>query len=269
MYVAYGIPMSALRVTAADGCGCSGLGATAMTYAQYLAAVKARGDQIARIESVYASAMKSYEGQYARWSALNSAYKSAMQGYSMTVAQIKAKNMATAKAVAATYKLTLPAGFEGCVTQAEHNYYDSNCTVIKGLGGYRNFGDNCGAKNLPVCNYPTMPKSPGPKPPMPVKPPYPPPIAPVAPPKPVAPMAVVAKPAPRPVMTAQIAPAPAPAPPVMAPVMAPIVAPEPEPEPEPAPPPKQASMVKGGLIALVVVVGGIALYKTFSKPKAA
>jgi hypothetical protein len=178
------------------------------------------------------------------------------------------------------------------VSQAAHNYYVANCTVIKGVDGYRGYGalgattypaygNICGAKLLPVCGFPAKPVSPGPQPVAPKKPAYPAVLPACVPPKPPAPKApirspivstVVAPPKPpapkAPVVTYAPSQAPAAAPAVVSELPVPVETPETTDETAP-PPAKQASMVKGGLIALVVVAGGIILYKTFAKKKAA
>ncbi len=288
-YVDFRIPTRALSQP--DNCGCNswfnGLGSAgglgAMTYTQCKTAQAARAAQIAAIDANYKNLMKGFADRMAAWSIANQKYKTAMAGWSQAVGIMTSQYLAQAKKIqAANPSLKFPAGFQGCVTQAAHNYYASfDCTVIKGTDGMRGYGGlgattystygagPCVAKLLPVCKFPVKPTSPGPAPVAPKKASYPAAIPACVAPRPTAIKApIVSTVAPKPVVTQALVPiAPAQAPAAESAMVSEL--PVPDEAPETASPAKKASMIKNGLIALVVVAGGIALYKTFAKPKAA
>ncbi len=200
----------------------------------------------------YSSNLASYNANLANWNKLQAAYAAAIVARSQQ--QLKNQQVRDAANAAARAKgAVTPAGYPGCVTQAQHDSWQASCawsgTTVKGLGADPT-GSFCALAALPVCTPAIpMPVSPGPKP--------------VPPPPPVvqAPVPPALRPEPQP---------PAATPPVLntTPQQIPSSAPSPTP-PTPALPTKSAGLLKNGLILIVLAGGGYALYRTFKKPKAA
>ena len=232
--------------------------------AAYDKAVLAFQGQSAGASSSYAAASAGYNQQLIQWNALATARTAAVVAASKQQVA-NARLLANANAAARAAGAVTPAGYPGCVSQAQHNAWQSTCDQvrsIKGLGGDPT-GPVCALAMLPVC-LPAV-TMPAPLPPKPT-PPSPPPA--IAPPKPL-------RPEPQP----PAVPAPAPTqatPPVLntGPQSIPSSPSDPSLTTAPAPSPKPAATKSGGLLSnglLLVVLagGGYALYRTFKKPKVA
>lgn len=234
----------------------------------YDKAVQAFQGMSAGASSSYAAAQAGYNQQLIQWNALATARTAQVVAASkQQVANgkiISAANTAARAAGAVT-----PAGYPGCVSQAQHNAWQSTCDAlrsVKGLGGDPT-GPACALALLPVClPAVAMPAALPPKPT--------PPLAPVMP-SPPAPL----RPEPQP--PAQPAPAPTPAPqsstppvlntgPQLIPSSTPTITSTTAPASASTPAPtKSGGLLSNGLLLVVLAGGGYALYRTFKKPKAA
>jgi len=228
---------------------------------------------------VYASAMVAYQNDHDAWLKEKAAYDRAIQGYaaqsagasssyaaamaaytaqnaarSAALVAINQQNAAKAKAnsAAVAQGAVLPAGYPGCVSQAQHNAWQADCArisaTVKGLGADPS-GSPCALALLPVCPPPiALPPSLGPPPA-----------------RPAMPLPPTLRPEPRP-------PAPPPAsatPQSTGPFSVPPPASSiPTSSSVPQVSTKSAGLVKNGLILVVIAGGGYALYRTFKKPKA-
>lgn len=233
-------------------------------------------------------AMSDYVADHAAWVQEKAAYDKAAMGYSMTLAGqaagyssalaswnaqsaahvaavvaqqqqqiIRSRALDQANTAARAAGAVTPAGYPGCVTQAQHDAWVSTCSfmsqTVKGLGADPT-GSPCALALLPVC----PPPFPAP-PPVGLKPAAP---APPAPPPPL-------RPEPQPPVATSV-PVPVSTPPVLntgpqAIPSTPVLVTT----PPPPPPTKSGGLLSNGLILVVAAVGGYALYRTFKKPKAA
>jgi hypothetical protein len=236
---------------------------------------------------VYASLMVAYQNDHEAWLKEKAAYDRAVQGYAAqsagasssyaaAMAAYNAQNAARAAALVAVNQqnaakakansaavaqgVVLPAGYPGCISQAQHNAWQADCArlsaTVKGLGADP-AGSPCALALLAVCPPPiSVPPSLGPPPVKPAMPPPPPlrpePRPPTPPPASVPPQSTgpfsVPTPAPS-IPTASSIPQ------ASTPATVPAST-------------KSAGLVKNGLILVVIAGGSYALYRTFKKPKA-
>jgi len=220
-------------------------------------AVQAYAAQSAGVSSTNAAATAAYQADLAQWNIDYAAYAGAIVARQrQQLVNQRALDAANAQARAAG--AVTPAGYAGCVSQAQHNAWAATCSYlsapVKGLGADPT-GSACALALLPVC-FADLPLPPAlrPKP----LPPTPLTFA-VAPPAPLRPEPMPPTP-----------PAASSAPPVL------NTAPQSIPsDPTPSAPPPAASSTKSGgllsngLIVVVLAAGGYALYRTLKKPKAA
>jgi hypothetical protein len=262
------------------GLGALGLGDYASDHAAWLQekaaytlAVQAFQGATIGQASNYAAAVAGYNRDLAAYNQALAAYAAASQAaLRQQLANIKAYAAQNAQAKAAG--AVIPAGYPGCVTQAQHDAWQNSCTAsnsawantsVRGLGAVPT-GPACALALLPVCQQ--MPPLPS-VPPKPTPPAQPAPLTPPAPlrPEPQPPATVTA---PRPVLTSSPS-APAPAVPFQNSPLGPDPNASLTPASTPTPPPasKSAGLIKNGLILVVLAGGGYALYRTFRKKKAA
>lgn len=216
-------------------------------------AVQAYAAAASGVAAGNASAQAAYQRDLAAWN--TEATGRAAAAAAATQQQMRLDQQAAqANAAAAAAGAVFPAGYAGCVTQAQHNGWQSACsalnTTVKGLGADPT-GPSCALALLPVCG----PRLPMPAPLRPQPQPPTPQGLPVAPPVPLR---------------------PEPQPPVASAVPNSPLGPDPgtaitSPAPSLAPPTptKSAGLIKNGLILVVLAGGGYALYRTFKKPRAA
>jgi hypothetical protein len=147
----------------------------------------------------------------------------------------------------------LPAGYPGCVTQAQHDAWAATCAqlnAIKGLGAAVPTGPECGLAQLPVCAPALAPPAAiGPKP---------------------NPPSLYAMPSPPPPLRPEPQPPTPPPPSALGPP--PQMAPGPDGTPSPtttAAPATSAGILSNGLILVVLAGGGYLLYRSLKKPKKA
>jgi hypothetical protein len=226
--------------------------------------VASYNEKVAKIDKEFAAASIAAASAIVQWQNKQDAYVAALQKWSAARQAERTANAAATAKIVKAYNLSPPSNFGNCLSQADHDKYKLMCAnaSVKGLAGY--WGDwqaACGMAELPICKTPPPePKSPGVKPKMPVKPAYP-----------TKPPAMWAEPKPpvKPAITKPIGPpTPPPTPPSV---------PTPPPTPEtPVVVPadeaaelKQKNLVMVGLLAVVAIGGGYAVYRTFKKPKAA
>jgi hypothetical protein len=254
--------------------GLQASGAYQVAVARYNLAVAARQatiDTIAREASVYNAQMAAYDAAVAQikardkqnmagFSQAYSAWQQRKNAYDAAVAnRTQILNAQKQQSDAALAHVTPPAGYSGCLTQADHDAYVRRCSqsanvTVKGVGralGEALFGlsggdsAECLWSNLPVCvALPALPPEPG----------YP-PVAPgntQLPPPPKKPP--VRKVPPMPVK-------PVPPPLTITPSTPPMMASKPEPQPK--------SFAVAGLLAAVIVAGGGVAYFHFKKKKKA
>lgn len=221
---------------------------------------------VTNLKAQYVAKVTDYQNDLKRWNAEAVIYTAAMNSRAASIAATTAARKMQSGIIAKQWSLKLPADYTGCVLQFWHDQWVAQCTeskrtTIMGLGATpTGWGHPCGTALLPICT--------------------PPPPMPYLRPKPVAPPVLVLPP--EPTLRAEPKPPikPATPPPPPAVVNQPPPAPPPPPSvvidtPPPSTPPtvveepiKQANMIKGGLLAIVVVGGGYLLYRTFKKPKA-
>lgn len=212
-----------------------------------------------QLSSAYSQAMAAYNAALAKYNADVGTYRAKLAGYQSNEGAQRSRQQAAMAAIKKQYPdVVFPAGFAGCVTQAEHDAHVANCSfrsTIKGLGATPS-GNACGLAMLPVC-------------PPPLTPPVWPGNPPVPPGKPVMP----AGPAP-------LRPEPQSPPPASLTLPPPVQSVNPPPSSSggptltKTPTTTAASAASGGLLSngliLVVLAGGsYALYRTLRKPKAA
>ncbi len=212
--------------------------------AAYDRAVQAFTAQSAALNAGYSQAQQAYQRDLAAWN--NESATRAAQIVASGQQQLRnqvARDRANAAAKAAG--VVLPAGYSGCVTQAQHDSWQANCLpmnmTVKGLGAASPTGSFCALALLPVCQ-------PAPALPAPLRP------------KPTPPAPPSSSLTPPPALRAE------PLPPVL------NTAPQTIPSsltPAPAQGPKKsAGLLSNGLILIVLAGGSYALYRTLRKPKA-
>lgn len=201
-------------------------------------AVAAYAAQSAGASAGYAAQQGNYQRDLASWKSEQAAHTAAVLARSKQQL-INQKALDAANASARAAGAVIPAGYPGCVAQAQHDNWQQQCLAmsqtVRGLGADPT-GSACALALLPVC---------------------PPALAALAPlrPQPTPPVQPALGPPPAPLR-------PEPQPPAATPggALAPAT---------PAAATKSAGMLSNGLILVVVAVGGYALYRTFKKPKAA
>jgi hypothetical protein len=228
----------------------AGLGDYASDHAAWLQekaghdnAVAAYAAQSAGAAAGYASQLASYQRDLAAWKAEQAARAAAF--VARTQQQLKNQRaLDQANAAARAAGAVTPAGYPGCVSQAQHDNWQQTCSAmsqtVRGLGADPT-GSACALALLPVC------------------PPALPAIAPLRP-QPTPPAQPVLGPPPGDLRPEPMPPASAPVPAITPGSPGPITT---------TPTKKSAGMLSNGLILVVVAVGGYALYRTFKKPKAA
>lgn len=213
---------------------------------------------VAKIDKEFAAASQAAAAAIVQWQNKQDAYVAALQKWSADRSAERKANAAATQKVAKAYGLDVPSNFGNCLSPTDHEKFANMCRIasVKGLGGvWANQQAACGMAELPICKTPPPePKSPGlNKPSMPVKKAYP-----------TAPVALRSEPKPpvKPAITKPIGP-PTPPPSLPPAREEPVVVPADE---EAA---GQKNLVMVGLLAVVVLGGGYAVYRTFRKPKAA
>lgn len=254
--------------------GYSGLGDYASDHAAWMQEESAYAQayqnwqsQLPAISQQNANNQAAYAADLARWNAEQAAYNAAYNGY---LNQSRTNAMAygiSQNSVLAQYpSIVIPAGYPGCVTQAQHNAWQQTCDAIqsvKGLGAVPT-GPECGLALLPVCQ-PPLP-APPPLRPKPTPPPQitaPPPPAPIRP-EPQPPASV-----PTPTPTPTLVPAPTPTPGTPSVTQNPYSSTVPLTPTATQAPTKSAGLLSNGLLLIVLAGGSYALYRTLRKPKAA
>ncbi len=225
-----------------------------------------------QLKTAYALALTHYQLDLARWKAEASAYNTAVVNYQNA---LRAQQMGYAANQAALAKqgVVIPAGYPGCVTQAQHDAWQSICnqlTSVKGLGalGAAPSGPECLLAQLSVCgSMPPPPPALRAQPQAPASPSYPAPPPGVRP-EPQAPPPPIPAPIPPPIATTIPLQTPTPTstpntPSVLTPTYQSTI---------PASTSTVASTRSGGLLSnglllIVLAGGGYALYRTFRKPK--
>lgn len=212
--------------------------------------------------NAYNQSLAAYQADLARWTAEVAAYNAA---YNAIANQGRTAQMAAAaqqaSAIALYPGVVIPAGYAGCVSQAQHNAWQSQCDAIssvRGLGADPT-GPACGLALLPVC-------APAPLLPAAVRP-RPQPPAPFSVPAPVSPGPEPQPPTPPP--PSALGPPPQQIPP-------PSVTQDPysdttpllTPSPTPAATTASAGILSNGLLLVALAGGGYLLYRSLKKPKA-
>lgn len=235
----------------------------------YDQAMAAWQQQASAAANAYTQAMQIYQMNMAQWQVEAAQYPGLQSAYEN---QLRTNQMVygiSQNSVLAQYPaIVIPAGYSGCVTQAQHDAWQKSCDAqrsVKGLGAVPT-GPDCGLALLPVCAAPI----PAP-PPLRAKP-----IAPATPNPPLPPAPIRPEPQPPTPPPVTVTPAPTPTPvPTPPSVLTPsYTVPDPLPVPPPSTTPTQAKTASAGLLSngllLVVLVGSsYALYRTFKKPKKA
>ncbi len=225
---------------------------------------KLYAEKVAKIDKEFAAASIAAGAAIVQWQNKQDAYVAALQKWTAARQAERAANAAATQKAAKAYGLDVPANFGNCLSPTDHEKFANMCRIaaVKGLGAvWANQQAACGMAEIPVCKTPPPePKSPGVKPKMPVKPAYPtkPPAMWAEPKPPVKPALIKPSGPPTPPPTPPSVPTPPPSP------ETPVVVPADE-----AAELKQKNLVMVGLIAVVAIGGGFALYRTFKKPKAA
>lgn len=233
--------------------------AIAQDQVAYKNAMLSYNAKVASITGAASSARQGYNAGLAQWQAAKDAYNQAVTYHTQMLAQQKGRSDAVLA------KVTPPSGYQGCVSQADHDAYVKRCqavpnTTVKGLGqmlfGLSGDSAECLWANLPICvSLPALPPDPGPPPKAPIPPSLP--SQPKAPPArkvpavPQRPMMPVLEVEPTLIVTPD-------APPMTAMPTAPA---SPDDEPK--------SFVVAGLLAVVIVGGGAAYYYHSRKKKVA
>lgn len=226
--------------------------------------------QTAATQAAYNRALYDFQTDLARWQAESSAYTN-QRAASENQARTNAMTYGISQngVLAQFPSIVIPAGYAGCVTQAQRDAWAKTCQFqsVKGLGGPAPTGPECGLALLPVCAQPIpMPA------PLRARP-----APPVEPPAPLAPAPIGPEPMPPPV--------PAPPPPAVVPVTTQPTPPPPSVlnptytdslvpttgagTPVKKPSTASAGLLSNGLLLVVLAGGGYALYRTFKKPKKA
>ena len=235
--------------------------------AAYDKTVAAYAAQSAGQQAGYSMAQAGYLRDLTAWNneaSARSAALVAIQKQQLQNQQAQDRGNAAARAAG----VVTPAGYSGCVSQAQHNSWQAACntvnTTVKGLGADPT-GPLCALALLPVCASPIP--YPPPLRPKPI-PPTPPPA--LAPPRPLRPEPLPPATHPPVVATPAFAPTPASHPlPVLNTAPQPIPSSLPTPAPTPAAPTKSGGLLSNGLLLVVLGGTGYLLYRTFKKPKAA
>lgn len=233
--------------------------------AAYSSALANYNATVQQLKTAYALAVSHYGLDLARWKTEASAYNTALTNY-QNAGRAQQMGYAANQAALAQQGIVIPAGYPGCVTQAQHDAWVSTCNQlnsVKGLGALPT-GPECLLAQLSVCG-------PGAAPPPALRAQ---PLPPAAPTYPAPPPGLRPEPQPPPAPTSSTVPLPAPTPAsstlpnppsVITPTYQSTV-------PLPAPAPastKSAGLFSNGLLLVVLAGGGYALYRTFKKPKAA
>lgn len=227
--------------------------------------------QLNQQNAVYNAAFQAYMADSAKWRTEQATYTAQLNAYQHPPMQAAPTYGFQQQAALTQYpSIVIPAGYAGCVTQAQHDAWAATCAQqqsVKGLGAVPT-GPACGLALLPVCvppppaRVPPAPLRAQPQAPMQPSPPMGP--APLRPePQPPAPPAAVPPP--------PVAQQPVPPPSVITPsYTADSLVPVPAsttPAPSTTPKPAGAGLISNGLIILVLAGGSYALYRTFKKPK--
>ena len=228
--------------------------------AAYDKAMAAYAGMSAGAGASYGIALSNYNRDLTAWNQEATAHTAAV----VASQQQKLRNqrvLDNANAAARAAGVVTPAGYPGCVTQAQHNGWQADCSAwsapVKGLGAAAApSGPACALALLPVCPSPLPAIAPlRPKPTPPAPPPALTPPAPLRPePKPPTPAAPHSSPGKPPVLNTG---------PQSIPSNVPSSA------PSPAPASKSGGLLSNGLLVVVLAGTGYALYRTFKKPKAA
>jgi len=225
--------------------------------AKYDAALTAWKKKFYDMAVAYAKAITVYKKNKKAWDSEAAAYAIAINGWSRVFAEKKQANAVKSNEIAVTFGLKFTQSYYdngACVSQADHDYFVKNCTVVKGLGAVTSYGDACGMRRLPICDFadkPWLRAQPTP------------PAAPVYPTKPTL-RAEPEEPAkPVAVITTPVVTTPSSTPSVPSPSLPETPVPE-----ETIEQPKQSNVLMGGLIVAAVLGGGYLVYRTLKKPKA-
>lgn len=226
--------------------------------AAYDKAVAAYAGMSAGQASSYAAANAGYQRDLAAWNAEATAHTAAVVARQQQQLRNQ-RALDSANAAARAQGVVTPPGYPGCVTQAQHNAWQSVCntvnTAVKGLGGDPT-GSQCALALLPVCPAPLPAIAP-----LRPKPPPPEPLPTIIPP-------AALRPEPQPSSATTPTPSSA-TPPVLN--TGPQSIPSNVPSSTSLPPPasKSGGLLSNGLLVVVLAGTGYALYRTFKKPKAA
>lgn len=196
-----------------------------------------------------------YQAALAQYNAALSAYNAAYNAYSNQTRTNAMTYGISQNGVLAQYpSIVIPAGYPGCVSQAQHNAWQSTCTqllAVKGLGAPVPTGPECGLALLPVC-APAIPApaSIGPKP---------------------NPPSLYAMPTAPPALRPEPQPPIAPPPSALGPPPQMLPGPTPDftPSPTGTPTTSSAGILSNGLILVVLAGGSYLLYRSLKKPKKA
>lgn len=225
--------------------------------------------QSANALAAYNQALAAYNANLANWQMEQAAYTGQLAAYQNQARTNAMTYGMSQNSVLAQYpSIVIPAGYAGCVTQAQHDAWAKTCSQIqsvKGLGGPTPTGPACGLALLPVCAAPLS--APPPLRPRPVPPPLPNPSLSPAPvrPEPLPP-APPASPLPLPASNQPGSPPPS----VLTPsYTVPDSLPVPPPSTTPTTTSASAGLLSNGLLLVILAGGGYALYRTFKKPKKA
>lgn len=241
--------------------------------AAYDQAVAAYAGQSAGQSAEYSIAQGGYQRDLTAWNSESAARTAAVVARSQQ--QVSNQRLLdNANAAARAAGVVTPAGYPGCVTQAQHNSWQAICNTVnapvKGLGADPT-GPACALALLPVC-IPALPA---------IAPLRPKPVPPAPPPTLIPPAAIRPEPQPPPAPAPSAQPTPTPTgptpypsspsntPPVLNTGPQPIPSLVPTASPPPTPPSKSGGLISNGLLVVVLAAGGYALYRTFKKPKAA
>jgi hypothetical protein len=255
----------------------AGLGDYASDHAAWLAQKAAYDKAYAawlattqQLKTAYALAQSHYSIDLIRWNNELKAYNAALVNYQNAQRAIAMGYSSNQAAVQQQFPgVVFPAGYPGCVSQAQHNAWQATCdqiTSVKGLGALPT-GPECALAMLSVCQPgPAAPAPPRPKPQPPAPPSYP-AAPPSIGPEPQPPANV---PTPPPIQTS--IPTPAPGTPETPSVLVPTyqsTVPSTTPPPTTQASTKSGGLLSNGLLLIVLAGGGYALYRTLKKPKAA
>lgn len=225
-----------------------------------------------QLQNAYNTAMNNFNADHARWAGEVVAYQAAQKAYQSKLNMLSMTYGMSQSSVTSKFpNIAFPAGYPGCVTQAQKDAWQRTCdqlTSVKGFGlGALPTGPECGLALLPVCQSVTPPAPPRAEP-MPPAPPQPP-----AAPPPLRPEPMPPAPVPTPVsVTLPTPPAPTPQNPSSNTPLTPSYQPTPTVDSSiptsTASASKSGGLLSNGLLLIVLAGGGYALYRTFKKPKA-